>query len=47
MAIVTSIWASIKQWHAQNQMCHCLNDAGTDLILLFRLPASFKQCSRD
>ena len=34
MAIVASIGASIKQWHDRNPRCHCLTDAGMDLILL-------------
>ena len=34
MAIAASLWASVKQWHDQNQMCHCLTDAGMDLMLL-------------
>ena len=34
IGVVASIWASVKQWHDRYQMCHCLNDAGVDLILL-------------
>ena len=42
MAITASTLASVKQWHVQKPMCHCLNDAGMDLMLLLR-PAGVVQ----